>query len=238
MKSARSILVVAFWLLVAGLFAVDLCLLRTYTPTEITMGPVQKIFYLHLPVAICTFLACLITFIASVGYLWQRRIVFDDLAWASARVAVQLCAVVLVTGMAWGRGAWGVWWTWSPRLTFSLVLFLLYCVYLILRSSVEGRQRRAMVAAVYGVIAFLDVPLVYLSTKLMKDIHPASIELEKSMQLTLLAWAVPVLLLSGGLICTRFRLNRLNTQLAEQTEHESQAFEPVIRPLSGNVARA
>ena len=103
-----------------------------------------------------------------------------------------------------------MWWTWSPRLTFSLILFLLYCVYLILRSSVEGRQRRAMVAAVYGIIAFLDVPLVYLSTKFLTDIHPSSIHLEKSMQLTLLAFAAPVLLMTGGLICTRFRLNRLS----------------------------
>jgi len=105
-----------------------------------------------------------------------------------------------------------------------------------LRSSVEGRQRRATVAAVYGVIAFLDVPLVYLSAKLVPDIHPASIHLETSMQLTLLAWAVPVLLLTGGLICTRFRLNRLHSQLAEQSETDGRGFE--VMPLTGNVAEA
>ena len=82
---------------------------------------------------------------ASIAYLWQRKAWWDDLAAAAARVAVQMCAVVLATGMIWGRAAWGVWWTWSPRLTFSLILFLLYIVYLIVRSSVEGRERRAVI---------------------------------------------------------------------------------------------
>jgi heme exporter protein C len=201
----------AFWLGLGVLFAADLYLLTHYTPTEKMMGPVQKIFYLHLPVAINTFLACLTAFIASVGYLWKRTAWWDDLAWAAVRVAVQFCGVVLLTGMAWGRLAWGVWWTWSPRLTFSLVLFLLYLVYLLVRSPVEGRERRAVVAAVYGVIAFLDVPLVWLSARLMPDIHPGSIQLAPEMKLTLAAWFLPITLLAAGLIFVRFGLNRQKT---------------------------
>jgi heme exporter protein C len=201
----------AFWLAVAVLFAADLLLLVTYTPEEQMMGPIQKIFYLHLPVAINTFLACLVAFIASIGYLWQRSAWWDDLAWAAVRVAVQFCAVVLLTGMAWGRLAWGVWWTWSPRLTFSLALFLLYVVYLLVRSSIEGRERRAVIAAVYAIIAFLDVPLVWLSARLMPDIHPGSIELAPAMKLTLAAWFVPVTLLAAGLIFVRYALNRRAT---------------------------
>jgi heme exporter protein C len=200
-----------FWAAVAILFAVDLILLVNYTPTELTMGPIQKIFYLHLPVAINTFLACLTAFIASIGYLWQRKAWWDDLAWAAVRVAVQLCAVVLLTGMAWGRLAWGVWWTWSPRLTFSLALFLLYTVYLVIRSSIEGRERRAVIAAVYSIIAFLDVPLVWLSARLMPDIHPGNIELAPAMKITLAAWFVPVTLLAAGLIFVRYVLNRRAT---------------------------
>ncbi len=208
----------ALWGMIVLCVAADISLLVFYTPVEQSMGPIQKIFYLHLPVAINTFLACLTVFIASIGYLWQRDGWWDDLAQAGARISVQFCAVVLLTGMIWGRGAWGVWWTWSPRLTFSLVLFFLYAVYLLLHSSIQGYEKRAMICAVYGVIAFLDVPLVWLSARMMPDIHPGSITLAPEMRWTLIAWFVPVTLLNVLLIGLRFRLNRSASQ--------AQALEP------------
>jgi heme exporter protein C len=211
MASLRKTVVAAYWLVTLASFAFMVVLTFQWTPVELTMGPVQKIFYLHLPVAINTFLACLVTFIASVGYLWQRRQVWDDLALAAATIAVVLCSVVLLTGMTWARSAWGQWWTWSPRLTFSLALWLLYVVYLIIRPSIESQQRRALVSAVYGVVAFLDVPLVYLSARMIEEIHPSSIELASEMKLTLGLWFIPVTLLTAGLIVTRFRLQRLLT---------------------------
>ena len=195
----------AYWLVTAALFALAIGLVLMWTPTEATMGPIQKIFYLHLPAAISTFLACLVCFIASVGYAVQRNMRWDRLANAAARVAVGLCSVVLITGMIWGKGAWGQWWTWSPRLTFSLVLWLLYVVYLMTRASFESPERRAIVSAVYAMIAFLDVPLVYLSVRLMPDIHPVSVQLAPEMKLTLAIWFVPVLMLAGGWIVARFR---------------------------------
>jgi heme exporter protein C len=135
--------------------------------------------------------------------------VWDDLLSAAAKVAALTCTVVLITGMIWGRYAWGQWWDWSPRLTFSLLLWLLYVVYLILRPSIESRQRRAAVCAVYAVAAFLDVPLVYLSSKLMPDIHPPSIALPAlEMRLTLAAWFVPVTLLTAGLVVAFMRASR------------------------------
>jgi heme exporter protein C len=197
----------AYWAATLLALAGAAALLLAYAPTEATMGPVQKIFYLHLPLAINTFLAALVVFAASIGYLVQRRAAWDDLAAAAAGVAVLFCSGVLVTGMVWGRGAWGQWWTWSPRLTFSLILWLLYAVYLVLRGSIESPQRRAVACAVYGVTAFLDVPLVWLSARLMPDIHPASVQLAGPMKLTLAAWFVPVTLAAAGLIYTRFRLN-------------------------------
>lgn len=208
MKSILRLMKQLYWPLTALLFAAVIAMLLLYTPTEATMGAVQKIFYLHLPVAINTFVAALIVFIASIGYLWQRRYWWDDLAFAAAKVCVLLCSVVLVTGMIWGRSAWGEWWTWSPRLTFSLVLWLLYVVYLMVRPSIESPHRRALISAVYGLIAFLDVPLVYMSTRLMPDIHPASIEMAPAMKMTLLAWFVPVTLMSAGLIAASYRLQR------------------------------
>ncbi|MDY7107314.1 MAG: cytochrome c biogenesis protein CcsA [Planctomycetota bacterium] len=208
MSAARTILGSLYWVLTAALLAACLLMLLFYTPVEKTMGPVQKIFYLHLPVAINTFAAAFVVFVASIGYLWQRRMWWDDLAAAAGKVTVLFCAIVLLTGMVWGRSAWGVWWTWSPRLTFSLILFLLYVVYLMIRPSVESPQRRAAISAVYGIAAFIDVPLVYLSVKMMPDIHPSSIALEPEMKLTLAAWFIPVTLVMVGFLFARFRLNR------------------------------
>jgi heme exporter protein C len=179
-----------------------------YAPVEATMGAVQKIFYVHLPSAINTFVACLVVFVASVGFLLKRESWWDDLGAAAGRVAVGLCTIVLVTGMAWAKTAWNTWWTWSPRLTFSLLLWLLYVVYLIIRTSIDSAQRRAVVAAVYGIVAFLDVPLVYLSARLLPDIHPASIGLAPEMKLTLLVWFVPVTLINAGLIALAYRGRR------------------------------
>lgn len=225
MKAARVRTTATWWLLTAASFAAALAMVVWYTPQEQTMGAVQKIFYLHLPTAINTFLACVTVCVASIGYLWQRESWWDDLAHAAAKVAVLLCSVVLLTGMIWGRAAWGTWWTWSPRLTFSLVLWLLYVVYLMIRPSIDSPQRRALVSAVYGLVAFLDVPLVYLSVRLMPDIHPTNVVLTQSMKLTLLAWFVPVTMLAAGLVVSTYRLHR--RQITRQRE-ELPATTPVV----------
>ena len=207
----------AYWTLALGLLAAGVVMLFTYTPVEETMGPIQKIFYVHLPLAINTFLAALIVFIASIGYLLQRQSKWDDLAAAGARVAVLYGAGVLATGIIWGHSAWGQWWTWSPRLTFSLMLWLLYAVYLIVRGSIESPQRRAAVSAVYGVAAFLDVPLVWLSAKLLPDIHPSSIQLIAPMRITLALWFLPVTLIAFGLIAGWYAAARAKNRSGRDT---------------------
>jgi heme exporter protein C len=227
-----------YWAVTAAAFAAALALLLAYTPTEATMGPIQKVFYLHLPLAMNTFMAALVVFVASVGYLVQRSAAWDDLAAAAAKVAVVFCSGVLVTGMIWGRAAWGQWWTWSPRLTFSLILWLLYAVYLMVRSSIESRERRAIVAAVYGLTAFLDVPLVWLSARLLPDIHPASVQLAAPMKLTLAAWFVPVTLAAIGLIAGGHEVNRRLRERERKLSESRPAVAPVrIRPrVQGGVA--
>ncbi len=207
---AAKILTIGFWLLTAVTFAAAIPLVFLWTPEEATMHTIQKIFYFHLPIAINTFLACTVTFVASIGYLIQRRTWWDDLASAAASIAVLLCSGVLITGMFWARGGpWGVWWTWSPRLTFSFMLWLLYVVYLLVRASIESSQRRAIVSAVYGIVAFLDVPLVWLSARMLPDdIHPASVSLAPAMQLTLALCFIPITLLTAGLIVVRFQIAR------------------------------
>jgi heme exporter protein C len=202
-----------------------------FTPVDDNQGVIQKVFYIHLPMAINAFLACLLVFIASIGYLWQRRSVWDDLGVAAARVAVLLCSGVLITGMIWGKCAWGTWWQWTPRLTFSFMLWLLYVVYLMLRTSIESPQRRAVVSAVYGLSAFLDVPLVWLSARLIPDpVHPGNIQLATgAMKVTLLVWFAPVTLITAGLIIARFNLYR---RIRERESRLSRGFE-VMPAYSG-----
>jgi heme exporter protein C len=213
-------LIAAYWLITAGLFTAAMIKLVAFTPDEATMGPIQKIFYLHLPVAINTFLACLVAFIASIGYLTTRKTWWDDFAAAAARVAVQLCTIVLITGMIWGRSAWGQWWTWSPRLTFSLVLWLLYAVYLIVRNSIESSERKAVISAVYSIIAFLDVPLVYLSVRLMPDIHPTSIQLAPEMKGTLAMFFAAVTVMSAGLVVAKMALNTREREIVTASHQD------------------
>ncbi len=213
----KVMLVSVLWTLATlAAFAVAIVRLVEFTPTEQTMGEVQKIFYVHFPVAINMFLGCTVTFVGSIGYLITRRLKWDDLAAAGGKLAAVYGIIVLATGSIWGRSAWGVWWTWSPKLTFALVLWLLYLVYVVIRTSVDSPQRRAVICAVYGIIAFLDVPLVYLSSKLMpKDIHPLGIDLAPAMQVTRLLWILPVLLTTIGLIWGGYRIARNRRRLAE-----------------------
>jgi heme exporter protein C len=199
----------------AILFAGACLLTAFWTPTEANQGEIQKIFYMHLPVAINALLACALVFVASVGFLWTRQSKWDDLAASAAGIAVLLCTVVLITGMCWARGAWGAWWVWSPRLVFSLILWLLYVVYVVVRNSIESLDRRALVSAVYGTLAFLDVPLVWLSARMMPDIHPGSVSLTMEMKLTLAAWFVPVTMLTAMLIALHYRVNRIAQPLPE-----------------------
>lgn len=224
MSAKSRFMATVYWPVTVLAFAAAMVMLLVYTPVEQTMGPVQKLFYIHLPMAINTFMACLIVCAASVGYLWQRRLLWDDLALSAAKVAVLSCTIVLGTGVLWAHKAWGVWWTWSPRLTFTLVLWLLYVVYLMVRLSIESRRRRAVVSAVYGLVAFADVPLVYLSTRMMPaDVHPVNITLDPKMKLTLLVWFVPVTLLTFGLIVAWYRTGRRRTIAREQGAEMSDA---------------
>jgi heme exporter protein C len=235
-RDDKAVVPMCFWGVVGAWFAGAVALVVWYAPEEETMGVVQKIFYLHLPVAICTFLACAVSFVASIGYLAKRGAWWDDLAAAAARVAVQLCSVVLVTGMIWGKSAWGQWWTWSPRLTFSLVLWLLYVVYLAIRMSVPSGRRRAVVSAIYGVVAFLDVPLVWLSARMMPDIHPPNIELAPAMRWTLIAWFPPVVLLTVGMIHTKYGTNRAERVVNARNEEEAAAAAAAGSPTGFNWA--
>jgi heme exporter protein C len=144
-----------------------------YAPVEQTMGEVQKIFYTHLPMAWWSFVSFFVVFVASIRYLASRQERHEHLAGAAAELGVLFSGLALVTGMCWARPIWNVWWTWDPRLTTTLVMWFIYAAYLLLRASDLGGARQGAVLAVLGVVAFLDVPLVFISARYWRSIHPA-----------------------------------------------------------------
>src|SRR3989449_10932116 len=139
-------------------------------PTEQTMGNVQRIFYYHVPSAVTAFLLFFMNFIASIVYLVRRSPRADALALTTAEVGVVFCTVVLVTGPLWAKPAWGIWWTWDARLTSTLVLWLIYVSYLMLRRfSASGET--PVLAAALAIFGALDVPLVYFSIWIFRTQH-------------------------------------------------------------------
>jgi len=172
-------------------------------------APVQRLLYLHLPAAVNTLLAALVAAIAGVAYLGGRRQIWDLVVHAAAAVTVLNGTVLLLTGMFWAKVSWAHWWVWSPRLTFSLILWVLYSVYFVFRARIVHADRRAVISAVYAVAAFLDVPLLYLSVKLLPDRHPPVSGLSPEMYPVLWTWLIGLAMLSGGILLLRLRLSML-----------------------------
>ncbi|MFH1756158.1 MAG: cytochrome c biogenesis protein CcsA [Candidatus Latescibacterota bacterium] len=143
-----------------------------YAPVERTMGGVQKIFYFHVSCAWISFFAFFLVFIFSIAYLMRRDKKWDDFASSAAEVGILFCSLVLITGPIWAKPVWLIWWTWDPRLTLTLVLWLVYVGYMMLRRYVIDPEKKATFSAVIGVIGFIDVPLVYLSIRWWRTQHP------------------------------------------------------------------
>lgn len=144
-----------------------------YAPLEKMMGLIQKIFYFHVSSAWIGFFAFFITFIMSILYLITKKIIYDDIASASAEIGLIFCTIVIVTGPLWARPTWGVYWTWDPRLTSTLILWFIYVGYVMLRQFMEESQKRAQFSAALGIIGFINVPIVFLSIQWWENtIHP------------------------------------------------------------------
>ncbi|MBZ5530119.1 MAG: cytochrome c biogenesis protein CcsA [Acidobacteriia bacterium] len=167
----KSKLFFLFLAIDAGLLAYGTYLGLVVAPTEATMGDVQRIFYCHVPGATTGFSLFTLNFVASVMFLWKRSTKADAWAISTAEVGVVFCTVVLVTGPIWARYAWGTWWVWDMRLTTTLILWLLYMSYLILRRSSEAGST-AVLAAALAIFAYIDVPIVYMANRWFRTNHP------------------------------------------------------------------
>jgi heme exporter protein C len=193
-------------------------------PTEATMGEVQRIFYYHLPSWFAMSIFFAVNLGASITYLACRRsnplraLSADALALASAEIGVVFCTVGLVTGSLWARPVWGIWWTWDERLTSTLVLWLIYVSYILLRHFADGEQMRTL-AAVLAIFGYIDVPIVYFSTRWWRTQHPGPVigggGLDASMWPGLLWNAAAFLAWGIFVVSSRYGIER-RRQLAEQ----------------------
>ena len=146
-------------------------------PIDAMQGPIQKILYVHVPVVVGAYLGFFLTAAASGVYLWRRSEAVDRFAAAAAEVGVFFCTLVLLTGPLWAKGTWGRWWTWDLRLTLTLLLYLIYVSYLLLRSFTEGSERAARFAAVYAIVGVAVIPLNYWAIDLAagRTVHPENL---------------------------------------------------------------
>ncbi len=161
-----------YLLILTGLLMLaNLYLIFMVAPNHYT-GDVQRVFYLHIPLAIMSFVAFLAVFVASIVYLVRRQARWDLLAHAAAEVGVVCISLALITGMIWAKPVWNAWWLWTPRLTTTLILWLIYAAYLMVRAYAPSREKGALYGAVMGIVGFADVIIVYFSVQWWPGIHP------------------------------------------------------------------
>jgi heme exporter protein C len=146
-----------------------------YAPTDATQGHVQRVFYLHLPLAWIAYLAFFVVFVASIAYLIKRTPKWDQVARSSAEIGLVFTTLVILTGSLWGRPIWGTFWEWDARLTTTLILWFIYLAYFMVRMYVSDRERGARYAAVVGIIGFVDVPIIHMSVRWWRTLHPEPI---------------------------------------------------------------
>ncbi len=220
-----------FGMITAVLMLVNLYNIFIMVPTEASMGVVQRIFYFHAPSAIVALaVAFPVTFVYSVLYLWKHRLWHDRVAFCAAEIGVLFTTIVLTTGPIWARPVWNTWWSWDPRLTTTLILWFIYVGYMMLRVYTGEEQRGARFAAVFAIVGFVDVPIVYLANRLWRTLHPqpvifggAGSGLEPSMRYTFLFSIVVFICLFVFLLLQRLRLERARLAVKEIKQEMSFA---------------
>lgn len=214
--------------LVAVLVALGLVFL--YAPREATMGEVQRIFYFHVASAWVGFFGFFVTFAAGIAYLATSARRWDVVALSSVEIGLTFITMTVLTGMLWARPVWGTYWTWEPRLTISAVQLLLYIAYVMLRNSVDSPARAARFASVYGIVAFVTVPLSWFAIRWWRTIHPdlfaasGGMALTPHMLHTLLFSIAAFTLLYVTLLRQRIRLEQTADRLAHLREQLEESL--------------
>ena len=203
------------WVAFAALF-VGSTIALFVVPADAAQGQVQRILYIHVPSAWVAMLSFFVVFLMSALYLVQRRLRWDLIAASAVEIGVLFTGLTLALGMLWGKPTWGVWWIWDPRLTTTAILFVIYVGYLLVRSVSEDPDQRARWSAVIGIVAFVQVPVVYLSVFWWRSIHqpPSSPRsMASEFFLVLMLNFVAFTLFYFYLMMRRYRLAKMELEL-------------------------
>lgn len=192
-----------------------------WSAPDVVQRDAVRIMYVHVPVSIVAFLAFGVTALGSALYLWKKSRFWDLTAGASAEVGVVFTSLTLLTGMLWGRPTWGVYWVWDARLTTTALLLVLFLGYLAVRRIPSEPDVRAKRAAIAGLIAFVDVPIVHYSTVWWRTLHQGPTitrldpQIDGLMLFSLMLGMVVMLLVYLWLLVHRFRLAYLESQVED-----------------------
>jgi heme exporter protein C len=211
------------WSLAAvGLMLVAGAAIFFYAPTDALQGPVQRIFYLHVASAIAAYGAFAVVLVGGLIYLRKENVVADRFARAGALVGVVFTTVTLVMGMLWARPVWGAYWAWDARLTSTLVLWIIYAGYLLVRRLAEPGRQAARIGAVVGIFGFVDVPVVHFSVTWWRTQHPGPViandALPPEMLGTFLFTVACTLVLAAVMLGIRYRIETLMDERAHVVE--------------------
>ena len=215
----------ALFVAAATMMAITLYLVFFYAPTDAYLGVSQRILYYHVPVAILGLFSIVVVAVASAAHLITRREEWDSLAYSAAEVGVLLTSLGIVTGAMWAKPTWGIWWTWDPKLTLTLVLWFIYVGYLMLRAYGPKGSQGARYGAVVAIIGAIDAPIVYYAANLWRTNHPTLVigpvvatgpavnleddpGLDDRMAIVLLASMIAFALLYAYVLVERYALRR------------------------------
>ena len=198
-----------------------------YAPTEATMGIVQRIFYFHVSAALMGYFAFFVVFVASIAFLLKRDLAWDRVARCSAEIGVLFASLNLITGVLWAKPIWGIWWAWDARLTLQLLLWILFISYIMLGAYIAEPMKRAALQAVFGILAFIDVPINYMAIRWWRTQHPSPVifggegsGLDVDMYIALIITMTAFMLLYTYLLGHRLAV--------ERTEEEVEYFEQLV----------
>lgn len=222
MKMSRALAILNGITVVAVPFAIYMALVQAPDAINIVpeIRPAQRIIYFHVPSAWTSMLAFLVTFVSSILYLRTNKLRWDIWARCAAEIGIAFTLAAIISGSIWAKPAWNTWWTWDPRLTTYTIVLLLYVAYFMLRSAIDEPGRRARFASVYGVFAFLSVPITFMSIRWWKTIHPVILDptadfgLGPGMTVAFIIGNITFTILFITLMANRVRLEWLSERVA------------------------
>ena len=207
------------YLIISGAAVIlSIWMIFMWVPTEINQGLVQRILYVHVPFAWASMVAIIAVAFASLMFLVTKKTYWDNLAQSLAEVGVVCAVVMLFSGIVWAKPVWGIWWTGEAKLTTALILFLIYCAFLVFRNYFPPGDARNRIAAIIALIGAIDSPIIYYAAQIWQENHPQAVvgplatqesSLSSEMVITLLTSVLAVTLMFIGIVWVQYQTNKL-----------------------------